>query len=96
MTSSVTFHGCDPSCKKIVYPEVIEMAVGFAGRLAAFMRVVRRKKGPMEAMRLMKTRRALMLGVSGMEMAQMASGRVPSTIKVLAGLKTSALIGCPF
>jgi hypothetical protein len=72
------------------------MAMGFFARTGAVLRIIRRKKGPMEAMRLMQTRRALMLGMSVMELAQAASGRVPITVKVLASVKTSALIGCPF
>jgi hypothetical protein len=72
------------------------MAMGFFGRMGVVLRVFRRAKGPIEAMRLIKTRPALMLGVSGMEMAQTATGRVPITAKILASVKTSALIGCPF
>jgi hypothetical protein len=60
------------------------------------MRVMRRKKRPMEGVRLLRQRPALLLGVNAFETALLASGRVPGRIKALARVKTSALIGCPF
>jgi tRNA-Thr(GGU) m(6)t(6)A37 methyltransferase TsaA len=39
---------------------------------------------------------ALLLGVNAFETALLASGAVPSRLKALAQIKTSALIGCPF
>jgi hypothetical protein len=66
------------------------------GRLSAFLRVVRRNKRPMEALRLLKQRPALMLGVNVFETALVMSGRVPIRLKALGQIKTSALVGCPF
>jgi alkylhydroperoxidase family enzyme len=70
--------------------------MGLMARLSALLRVMRRKKRPMEALRLLRRRPALLLGVSGFETALMLSGRVPSSARALAQIKTSALIGCPF
>jgi alkylhydroperoxidase family enzyme len=70
--------------------------MGFVGRWMAFLRVMRRKKRPMDALRLLRQRPALLLGVNAFETALMASGRVPGRLKALARVKTSALIGCPF
>jgi hypothetical protein len=68
----------------------------FFARLNAVMRVMRRKKRPMEALRLLRKRPALLLGVNFFETAQLACGRVPIRLKALAQIKTSALVGCPF
>ena len=70
--------------------------MGFIARFTAFMRVMRRKKRPMEALRLLRRRPALLVAVNTFETALMASGRVPIRPKALATIKTSALIGCPF
>jgi hypothetical protein len=70
--------------------------VGFIARFGAFLRVMRRKKRPMEGLRLLRRRPALLLGVNAFETALLASGRVEGRIKALARVKTSALIGCPF
>lgn len=70
--------------------------MGFLGRFAAFLRVMRRKKRPMEGLRLLRRRPALLLGVNAFETALMASGSVEGRIKALARVKTSSLIGCPF
>jgi len=70
--------------------------MGFVSRLRAFMRVMRRKKRPLEALRLLRKRPALLVGVNTFEMALMTSGRVPARVKALAVIKTSALVGCPF
>lgn len=70
--------------------------MGFIARLRALMRVMRRRKRPMETQNLLRLRPALLLGVSSFEMALLASGRLDSHVKVLASIKTSALVGCPF
>jgi hypothetical protein len=64
--------------------------------MRAFLRVMRRKKRPIEAVPLLRRRPALLLAVSGFETALLASGRVDLRLKALARMKTSALIGCPF
>jgi len=70
--------------------------MGFLARWMAFLRVMRRKKRPMEELALLRRRPALLLGVNLFETALMASGRVPGGLKALVRVKTSALIGCPF
>lgn len=70
--------------------------MGFLSRWMAFLRVMRRKKRPLEALALLRRRPALLLGVNVFETTLMASGRVPGRLKALARVKTSALIGCPF
>ncbi len=70
--------------------------MGFIARLMAVLRVMRRKKRPLEALRLLRQRPALLLAVNGFETGLMASGRVEARLKALAQIKTSALIGCPF
>ena len=70
--------------------------MGFIARFTAFMRVMRRKKRPLEAIGLLRRRPALLIGVNAFETALMASGRMPARPKALATIKTSALIGCPF
>jgi hypothetical protein len=70
--------------------------MGLIARFRALLRVLRRKKRPMETVRLLRQRPALLLGVNAFETALLASGRVDGRIKALASIKTSALIGCPF
>jgi len=70
--------------------------MGFFARLNTVMRVMRRKKHPIETLRLLRHRPALLLGVNLFETAQLANGLVPARLKALASIKTSALIGCPF
>lgn len=70
--------------------------MGFMGRFTAFLRVMRRRKRPLDALRLLRRRPALLIGVNVFETALMASGRAPIRPKALATIKTSALIGCPF
>lgn len=70
--------------------------MGLFARIRMLMRVMRRRKRPLEAMQLLRRRPALILGVSTFEMALLASGRAPGRIKALASVKTSALVGCPF
>ena len=70
--------------------------MGFIARFSAVMRVMRRRKRPMEALRLLRQRPALLIGVNLFETALLANGRAPMRPKALATIKTSALIGCPF
>lgn len=70
--------------------------MGLIARFRALLRVLRRKKRPMETLRLLRQRPALLLGVNAFETALLVSGRVDGRIKALASVKTSALIGCPF
>jgi hypothetical protein len=66
------------------------------GRFAAFLRVMRRRKRPIESLRLLKQRPALMLAQNVFETALVISGRMSIRYKVLGQIKTSALVGCPF
>lgn len=70
--------------------------MGFLARLATLLRVIRRKKRPMQALPLLRRRPALLLAVNTFETALLASGRLDLRLKALASIKTSALIGCPF
>jgi hypothetical protein len=70
--------------------------MGFVARFMAFLRVMRRKKRPMDALQLLRRRPALLLAVNTLETVLLASGRVPGPLKALARVKTSSLIGCPF
>ncbi len=70
--------------------------MGFFARLGAVSRVMRRRKRPMDAMRLLKQRKALLLAVNVFETAQMACGRLDIRLKALGQIKTSTLVGCPF
>lgn len=72
--------------------------MGFRDKLRAYARIFRERdpSRPLETMDLLKQRKALLLGVNAFELAQAASGRVDDRLKLLAQLKTSALVGCPF
>ena len=70
--------------------------MGPLAKLRAYAGVMRRSKRPIEVLRLLRRRPALLLAVNAYEMALMASNRVEARIKALAQIKTSALIGCPF
>lgn len=72
--------------------------MGFFSKLRTYAGVMgaRDKSRPIEPMALLRKRLGLMAGVNGMELAQMASGRVDARLKSLAQIKTSALVGCPF
>jgi hypothetical protein len=70
--------------------------MGLIARLRVFVRVMRRKKRPVETLRLLRRRPALLLAVNVFETGLLASGRVEGHLKALAQIKTSALIGCPF
>lgn len=72
--------------------------MGFLARLRTYAGVMsgRDRGRPIETMRLLRKRPALMMGVNAFELAQMASGSVDARLKSLAQIKTSALVGCPF
>ena len=65
-------------------------------KLRAYLRVMRSAKRPLDVLRLLRRRPALLLAVNGYELALLASSRVDTRLKALAQIKTSALIGCPF
>ena len=72
--------------------------MGLFSKLRAYAGVMRGRdrSRPLEPLSLLRKRPALMLGVNGFEMAQMASGKLDARLKSLAQIKTSALVGCPF
>ena len=70
--------------------------MGFIAKLKTYAGVLRQAKRPMDTLRLLRQRPALMFGVNAYELGLMASSRVDTRLKALAQLKTSALIGCPF
>ena len=70
--------------------------MGFFARMNLFLRVMRRKKRPLEVFALLRRRPALLAGVNLFEMALMASNSAPDRLKALGQIKTSALVGCPF
>jgi alkylhydroperoxidase family enzyme len=65
-------------------------------KLRAYARVMRQAKRPLDLLRLLRRRPALLLAVNAYETALMACNRVEARLKALAQIKTSALIGCPF
>ena len=65
-------------------------------KLKAYAQVMRSAKRPLEVLRLLRRRPALLLGVNAYELALLASSRVDTRLKALAQIKTSALVGCPF
>ena len=71
-------------------------AVRLLEKLRAYGKVLRSAKRPMETLRLLRRRPALLLAVNTYEMALLASSRVDARLKALAQIKTSALVGCPF
>ncbi len=72
--------------------------MGFLAKLRSYAGVMsgRDRGRPLETLRLLRKRVALMMGVNAFELAQLASGRVDARLKSLAQIKTSALVGCPF
>ena len=70
--------------------------MGFIAKLKTYAGVIRQAKRPLDALRLLRQRPALMLGVNAYELGLMASSRVDTRLKTLAQIKTSALVGCPF
>ena len=65
-------------------------------KLRIYGKVLRSAKRPMETLRLLRRRPALLFAVNTYEMALLASSRVEARLKALAQIKTSALVGCPF
>ena len=65
-------------------------------KLKAYAQVMRQAKRPLDVLRLLRRRPALLLGVNAYELALLASSRVDTRLKALAQIKTSALVGCPF
>ena len=65
-------------------------------KLRAYAKVLRSAKRPMETLRLLRRRPALLFAVNTYEMALLTSGRVDARLKARAQIKTSALVGCPF
>lgn len=70
--------------------------MGFFANTRMLMRVLRRAKRPMEKMALLRKCPSIMLGVNLFEVAGLASNKLDGRLKGLAGIKTAALIGCPF
>jgi hypothetical protein len=70
--------------------------MGFIAKLKTYAGVMRQAKRPFDALRLLRQRPALLLGVNAYELGLMASSRVDTRLKTLAQIKTSALVGCPF
>ncbi len=70
--------------------------MGLISKIKSYAGVMSQRKRPMQAMELLRKRRALMLGYGGFETAQFVSNRVDGRLKTLAVVKTSALVGCPF
>jgi hypothetical protein len=70
--------------------------MGFIAKLRTYAGVMRQAKRPIDTLRLLRQRPALLLGVNAYEIGLMASSRVDTRLKTLAQIKTSALIGCPF
>jgi hypothetical protein len=70
--------------------------MGFLAKLKTYAGIMRQAKRPIDQLRLLRQRPALLLGVYAYELALMASSRVDTRLKALAQIKTSALVGCPF
>jgi hypothetical protein len=75
---------------------LLEACMGLIARFRTVLRVLRRRKRPIETLRLLRRRPALLVAVSTFETALLASARAPARPRALATIKTSALIGCPF
>lgn len=68
-----------------------------ADRLRAYSRVVpRARRNRTDLLRFLARRPALMAAVSGYETALLVSNRADPRLKLLATVKASSLIGCPF
>lgn len=72
--------------------------MGMLASLRAYGRVLagQRYDRMPDLVRLLVRRPGIAFGVSAYETGLLASGRVDGRLKVLAAVKTSALIGCPF
>ena len=49
-----------------------------------------------DLLRLLLKRPAMLMGISAYETALLVSSKVDSRLKMLASIKTSSLVGCPF
>jgi hypothetical protein len=66
-------------------------------KVVAEVRVMSRaKRNRFDLVRYLVRRPALMAAVSGYETALLVSSRAENRIKLLAQVKTSMMIGCPF
>ena len=65
-------------------------------KIKAYSRVMKGAKRPIETMRLMRKRPALLVAVATYETALIASERVDNRLKALGQIKAGALIDCPF
>jgi hypothetical protein len=75
-----------------------EAGSALASRLRAVGSVMARARGgpTPDVWRLLQQRPAILLGVVAYELGLVASNRLDGRLKALAGLKTAALVGCPF
>jgi hypothetical protein len=76
-------------------PGVAPSEAGLVTRFLYWMtkRKLRRVVAPMK---ITAHHTRLLVGMCEMEMAQAAAHSVEESLKALAGIKTAALIGCPF
>ncbi len=79
-------------------PGSADRGPGFLGRLRAFLKVAARgqRAESSDPLRLLRRRPALLLAVSGYELALLTSNRLDARLKYLASVKASGLVGCPF
>lgn len=72
--------------------------MGVRATIAAYRRALGGLRSPRlpDAARLLARRPGIAFGVGAYETGLMLSGKAPGTVKALAVIKTSALIGCPF
>ena len=75
----------------------MSLAVGVIRQMGAELRVlVRARRNRTDLVKWLIRRPALLAVIGGHEMALMGSARAPLRLKLLAQLRTSSLIGCPF
>jgi len=68
---------------------------GLVARIIFFL--TRRKVGKVPTpMQVMAHQPPLLMGYARMELAQLKMTRVPASLKALASIRTSTLLGCPF
>ncbi len=66
-------------------------------RLLAYARIMRKaNRNQTDAVKYLARRPALATAIGAFEMATMFSNRTDLRLKYLAGMRASALIGCPF
>lgn len=72
--------------------------MGLVANLRVYGRVItrRRYQRTPDLVRLLARRPAIAVGISAYEVGLLVSGRVDASLKALAVVKTSALVGCPF